>query len=83
MFIHGVERLASLTLQLSSLVQRLKRQFPEVSILSSSHYPDKTNWELAVNKILHSVRQDDSAITKVRVSMSYAAIHTLCFRCGI
>ncbi|KAK4795420.1 hypothetical protein SAY86_013414 [Trapa natans] len=67
---NALNNVEALIRKVSSLVGRLKRHFPEASVLSSNHYPDETNWELAVNKVLHSVCQDESTLTKVVLARS-------------
>ncbi|XP_031404818.1 isochorismate synthase 1, chloroplastic isoform X2 [Punica granatum] len=67
---NAIDSLEAVMRKVSSLVGKLKRQLPRASILSNSHCPDKTNWELAVNKVLHSIRRDDSPITKVVLARS-------------
>lgn len=51
-------------MQISSIVLKLQKQVPSTLMLSNSHIPSKTYWDLAVNRALQKIRSD-SALIKV------------------
>lgn len=53
-----------LIMQISSIVLKLQKQVPSTLMLSNSHIPSKTYWDLAVNRALQKIRSD-SALIKV------------------
>lgn len=51
-------------MQISSIVIKPQKEVPTLLMLSNSHIPSKTYWDLAVNRALQKIRSD-SALIKV------------------
>ncbi|KAL6183144.1 hypothetical protein ACLB2K_044555 [Fragaria x ananassa] len=59
--------------QISSIVIKPQKEVPTLLMLSNSHIPSKTYWDLAVNRALQKIRSD-SALIKVVLARSSRVI---------
>ncbi|KAK9925938.1 hypothetical protein M0R45_023197 [Rubus argutus] len=70
---NAIDELKATMHQISSIVLKLQKQVPSTLMLSNSHIPSKTYWDLAVNRALQKIRSD-SALIKVVLARSSRVI---------
>jgi len=65
-------KLCIFVLQVSTSIVKFPKQAPPTLILSSYNIPSKEDWNLAVNRALQMIEQNDSSLTKVTASHAFS-----------
>ncbi|KAK9278946.1 hypothetical protein L1049_028528 [Liquidambar formosana] len=66
----AIDKLQATMGQVSSIVVKLRREFPKTFILSNNHIPSKMSWDLSVKRALQIINRSNSALTKVVLARS-------------
>jgi isochorismate synthase EntC len=67
-------KLCIFVLQVSTSIVKFPKQAPPTLILSSHNIPSKEDWNLAVNRALQMIEQNDSSLTKVTTSHAFSLL---------
>lgn len=65
-------------MQVSSTVSKLRQDVSHTSLVSKANIPDRTSWDLTLNRVLEEIGNKDSPLTKV---LHYEHPLQLCYGC--
>ncbi|XP_050375608.1 isochorismate synthase 1, chloroplastic-like [Argentina anserina] len=73
---NAIDELKTTIHQICSIILKPQNKIPSMLMLSNSHIPSKTYWDLAVNRALQKIRSD-SALIKVVLARSSTVISAI------